>query len=76
LVLQCLANEPKKRPQSVRELRAGLLATPRAADWTLEERARWWEKYHQLPPEQRAAKGASTPLPTVRIDFAERISPE
>src|ERR1051326_9583120 len=44
-ILRCLEKEPNLRPQSVGELRALLLTSPHAADWTLEARQGWWTEY-------------------------------
>jgi serine/threonine protein kinase len=77
LIIRCLANDPDQRPQTVRELRASLLNTPRAGGWTLEERTRWWTKYQPEQPMGTAEEQAgSTSLPTVSINLAERIQPE
>ena len=40
-ILRCLEKEPNLRPQSVGELRALLLTSPRASDWGPEARAAW-----------------------------------
>ena len=75
-ILRCLEKEPSLRPQSVGELRALLLTSPRASDWGLEARAAWWAK-HPCEEIQRAGgsgSGVSSPIDaTVKIDFASRI---
>jgi len=75
-ILRCLEKERNLRPQSVGELRALLLTSPRASDWGLESRAAWWANY-QDQEIRRAGKGdqrASSPInATVKIDFASRI---
>jgi serine/threonine protein kinase len=75
-ILRCLEKEPNLRPQSVGELRALLLTSPRASDWGLEARAAWWAKY-QDQEIQRPGEGeqrASSPIDaTVKVDFASRI---
>jgi hypothetical protein len=75
LIVQCLQAEPGRRPQSVIELRSLLLASPHAADWTLEKRSAWWAQYNRQPMAGGEATTAveSTPLPNVNIDFDGRI---
>ncbi|MCP5524192.1 MAG: serine/threonine protein kinase [Verrucomicrobiales bacterium] len=41
-LLSCLEKDPERRPQSVRELRALLMASPRNGDWDAAARAEWW----------------------------------
>ena len=63
-ILRCLEKEPNLRPQSVGELRALLLTSPRASDWGLEARAAWWAK-HQDQEMQRPGENdrlASSPI--------------
>ena len=76
LIIRCLQAEPARRPQSVIELRELLLASPHAADWTLEKRTAWWAQYHRQPVAGDAETTAveSTPLPNVNIDFDSRIN--
>src|SRR6266567_906381 len=72
-LLRCLAKEPDLRPQSVGELRASLLASPRAAEWGLEARAAWWAAYQTTPGD--VENGRREPLAietTEKIDFASR----
>jgi serine/threonine protein kinase len=76
LILQCLANDPNQRPQTIRELHTLLMRTPRAADWNPDERTRWWAKYQPLPAAKHEGKPASTSPPTVNINLSERIQPE
>jgi len=75
-ILRCLEKDQNRRPQSVGELRALLLTSPRASDWGLEARAAWWARY-QAPENQRTGtrdSRASSPInATVKIDFASRI---
>jgi serine/threonine protein kinase len=74
-LLRCLEKEPSQRPQSAGELRALLLASPRAADWGSRERAAWWrqshddEKHHAADGKRQAIEPTDA---TVRIDFAAR----
>ena len=72
----CLDKDPDVRPQSVEALRALLMGSPRAADWTPEARLAWWAEYAQRQESQKAALGAPPPSPmdaTVKIDFSNRI---
>jgi len=75
-ILRCLEKDQNLRPQSVGELRALLLTSPRASDWGIEARAAWWTRY-QVPEHQGAGTRdlrASSPInATVKIDFASRI---
>jgi len=75
-ILRCLEREPDLRPQSAGELRALLLASPRASEWNLEARAAWWARYHNQPIVEAgvASASSSTPLATVKIDFDSRIN--
>jgi eukaryotic-like serine/threonine-protein kinase len=75
LLLRCLEKDMDLRPESALELRALLLATPAAAEWTLEARVAWWDAYHQrqVTSEAEAAAANATPLPTVSIDLAGRM---
>jgi eukaryotic-like serine/threonine-protein kinase len=75
LLLRCLEKDMNLRPQTVIELRALLLATPAAADWTPEAWAAWWDSYENQPAtgEPQPAAADSTPLATVRIDLASRM---
>ena len=45
-LLRCLKKEPNLRPQSVNELSALLLTSPRASDWGPGPLAAWWARYH------------------------------
>jgi len=60
LLLRCLANEPARRPQSAGELRALLLRTPHASEWTPESRATWWAL--NGPAIQARSASAKTPV--------------
>ena len=74
-LLRCMEKEMGLRPQSAGELRARLLASPAASQWTLEARVAWWEAYHRQPITSDDETGAaqSTPMATVKIDLASRI---
>jgi len=73
-VLHCLERDPAQRPQSALELRDLFLASPRAADYTPEDRAAWWAEFHRLEQIAVEVKTATpSPLPTVNVDFAERM---
>jgi len=74
LLLCCLEKDPDCRPKSANELKARLLATPAAADWTVEARIAWWDAYNRQPtmsPDETMTL-QSTPMPTVSIDLAGR----
>ena len=75
LLLGCLEKDMNLRPQSVLELRARLIATPAAADWTPEARATWWAAYDKQPAvsETETAAADSKALATVSIDLASRV---
>ncbi len=76
LILSCLDKDPERRPQTVTELRALLVACPRAADWAPEARAAWWTDFHskeQQAVAQAEATKQAAPAATVKIDFATRI---
>jgi serine/threonine protein kinase len=76
LILRCLANDPDQRPQTIRELHTLLMKTPRATDWNMDERIRWWAKYQPLPTAKREDKPASISPPTVNINLSERMQRE
>jgi eukaryotic-like serine/threonine-protein kinase len=73
-ILRCLERDPAQRPQSALELRGLLLASPRAADYPPEARVAWWAIFHgqeQSAPEAKTA--TPSPMPTVAVDFADRM---
>jgi hypothetical protein len=75
LLLRCLEKDMQRRPNSAGELRALLLATPAAGDWTPEARAAWWDANERRPvaePEGTLADLPS-PMPTVRVDLSSRM---
>jgi hypothetical protein len=73
-ILRCLERDPEKRPQSALELRDLFFASPRAADYAPEDRAAWWAEFHRLEQIAVEVKTATpSPLPTVNVDFAERV---
>jgi len=74
ILLRCLEKDPGLRPQSVVELRALLLASRHAAEWTPELRTAWWEACDSQPvisPEE--TPDHSSPMATVSIDLANRM---
>lgn len=75
LLLRCLEKDMNRRPQTVIELRALLLATPAASDWTPELRAAWWDSFEHQPAaeEPQTAANIFTPMPTVSIDLSSRM---
>ncbi len=75
-ILRCLEKEPNLRPQSVGELRALLLTSPRAAEWGLEARTAWWARYQGRElqsPEETDPRAPDAIDATIKIDFASRI---
>jgi len=74
ILLCCLKKDMAQRPQSAAELRLWLLATPAAADWTMEARTAWWEGYERQPAasSEAAASITATPMPTVDVDLSDR----
>jgi eukaryotic-like serine/threonine-protein kinase len=73
LILHCLEREPKNRPQSAHELIALLAASPRIADWNVEQRAAWWMAHREAINRARAAE--SEPIETaeaVNIEIEDR----
>ncbi len=74
-ILLCLNKEPDRRPQSVSELRALLLASPRALDWGAQEKAAWWAVYpgQIKSPQSETQRSTGNLDATVRIDFAKRL---
>jgi len=76
IILRCLEKDPALRPQSAPELRALLLASPHASEWSVEARAAWWAEYRA----QAVPKPGETEHPrdgaadvSVSVDFASRI---
>ena len=56
LILRCLEREPKDRPQSAHELITLLAASPRIADWNVEQRAAWWVAHREAINQARASE--------------------
>jgi tRNA A-37 threonylcarbamoyl transferase component Bud32 len=56
LILRCLERDPKDRPQSAHELITLLAASPRIADWNVEQRAAWWVAHREAINRARAAE--------------------
>jgi serine/threonine-protein kinase len=54
VILRCLKRDPKDRPQSAHELIALLAASPRIADWNVEQRAAWWVAHRETINRARA----------------------
>jgi serine/threonine protein kinase len=55
-ILRCLERNPADRPQSAHELIALLAASPRVADWNVEQRAAWWMAHREAINRARAAE--------------------
>jgi len=64
LILRCLERDPKQRPQSAQELIALLAASPRIADWDIEQRTAWWTGHREAISQAHAA--AAEPIETNR----------
>jgi hypothetical protein len=72
-ILRCLERDAQLRPQTIGELRALLLASPRTADWGQEQRTAWWNCYQ---PEAPAVSAQPSPMPaTISIEIAPRADP-
>jgi serine/threonine protein kinase len=73
LILRCLERDPKDRPQSAHELLTLLAASPRIADWNVEQRAAWWVAHREAINRARAAE--AEPIATakaVNIEIEDR----
>jgi tRNA A-37 threonylcarbamoyl transferase component Bud32 len=73
VILRCLERDPKDRPQSAHELIALLAASPRIADWNVEQRAAWWVAHRGAINRARAAE--AEPIATaeaVNIEIEDR----
>jgi serine/threonine protein kinase len=72
-ILRCLERNPQDRPQTAHELIALLAASPRIADWNVEQRAAWWVAHREAIRRDRAAE--VEPIETdkaVKIEIADR----
>lgn len=49
LVMECLENEPSRRPRSAKVLCARLEAVPLTSAWTAEREEKWWTEYRPRP---------------------------
>jgi serine/threonine protein kinase len=75
LLLSCLEKDMNLRPGSAGELRALLLATPAAHDWTPEVREEWWDNYERHAELRHDGEPVSSvaPPPTISIDLSSRM---
>jgi hypothetical protein len=64
VILRCLERDPKDRPQSAHELIGLLAASPRIADWNVEQRAAWWVAHREAINRARAAE--AEPIATAK----------
>lgn len=65
LILQCLAKEPDRRPESAAAFRDALRSCESATAWTRERASAWWREHGTDVERVRAAH-----LPTVRASAA------
>jgi serine/threonine protein kinase len=56
LILRCLERNPQDRPQTAHELITLLAASPRIAEWNVEQRAAWWVAHREAIHQARAAE--------------------
>ena len=56
MILRCLARDPEARPQSAHELMTLLAASPRIAEWKVEQRAAWWVAHREAINQARAGE--------------------
>jgi serine/threonine protein kinase len=56
LILRCLERDPEARPQSAHELMTLLAASPRIAEWNVEQRAAWWVGHREAIHQAHAAE--------------------
>ena len=54
--MRCLERDPEARPQSAHELMTLLAASPRIAEWNVEQRAAWWVGHREAIKQARAAE--------------------
>ena len=74
ILLRCLEKNAAARPKSAGELRALLLASRHAAEWTMELRTAWWDAFDGQPPVSLDADAMPSPhMATVHIDLASRM---
>jgi serine/threonine protein kinase len=73
VIRRCLEKDPDRRYASAGELLAALRQCPRAADWTLERRRRWWAGHVDA-----GVLTVNRPLApvdvTVKIDLSDRAA--
>jgi len=74
IILRCLEREPNARPQSAAELIALLAASPRIAEWNVEQRSAWWVAHREAISRAQATElepveGAKT----VNIQIEDRL---
>ena len=76
LILRCLERDPEDRPQSAHELIALLAASPRIADWNVEQRSAWWAAHREAINRARAAEAEPVveSAQAVDIEIEDRTS--
>jgi serine/threonine protein kinase len=76
VVLQCLAKQPERRPQTARALHAKLEECRASSPWSREEAVAWWNRHNQRRDSLAAAKTQSISTPdaqTVAVDVSDRV---
>jgi hypothetical protein len=63
LILECLAKDPERRPQTAEDLSARLLACELPTPWTPERARRWWEAHRPAPQVAALAPPSAAPVP-------------
>jgi len=75
VILRCLERDPEDRPQSAHELIALLAASPRIADWNVEQRSAWWVAHREAIDRARAAEAEPVEsAQAVNIEIEDRTS--
>jgi hypothetical protein len=72
LVLDCLAKEPEKRPQSAHAFQNVLLSCGMPA-WTAADARSWWDRVGDDVATRRDARVVAATGKTIDIDFAQRV---
>jgi len=74
-IMRCLERDPATRPQTAHELIGLLSASPRAADWTIDQRVAWWAAHRQsLAQSQVPPAHVTEGPPSLDIAIADRVA--